>query len=135
MKNAELPPEAANPFFTDVFEAGVKNAKFGEPFEFAPGIPRRILKFDGFLGPVMEDGRRKIYSSSLLEDGYEISETAILTRRRLSESRTEGLLRDVVWVDADSDILYFSRRARPARDSIGGNGFPAPGTQTVLGGP
>ena len=38
-------------------------------------------------------------------------------------NETDGLKRDVVWVDADAVIFYFSTRPRPTRDPDGGS-FP-----------
>ena len=88
----------------------------------SPEIPR-MLKFEGYRGQLL-DGRRKIYTSSILNDGVEVPEAAILACRSLPTSDTEPLPRDVVWVDANADIIYFTRRRRADRDPDGGTGFP-----------
>ena len=70
------------------------------------------------------EGRRRIYTSSTLEEGVEIFETDIRNFRRLPKSKVDGLQYDVVWVDVDADIISFRRWRTSGRDPLGGNPDP-----------
>ena len=91
------------------------------PTESPGGKP--LQRFAGFLGNVMSDGRRKVFTTARLDEGVEVPQAAIRAYSESPENETDGLKRDVVWVDADADIFYFSTRPRPRRDSQGGS-FP-----------
>jgi hypothetical protein len=71
----------------------------------------------------MADNRRKIYTTSRLDEGVEVPVFAIRVHGQSPQDETDGLIRDVIWVDFDADIFYFSRRPRLNRDPDGG-GFP-----------
>jgi hypothetical protein len=125
----QIPTEEANPFLEELRHTIGQSAYVSQRFAVGDvNIEQQLRRFVGILDYLMPDGRRKIYTSSLLDEGVEIFDSAIRFYRHLPPSKEDGLEYDVVWVDADTDIIYFTRRRKPNRDPEGG-GFPPPPPQ------
>ena len=119
----ELRPDA-NPFVERIYPSVDGAAHRIESGISSSGAGKPLRRFVGFLGKVMDDGRRKVYTTSGLDEGVEVPNETIRVLLASPENETDGLKRDVVWVDTDADIFYFSTRPRASRDPSGGEGFP-----------
>jgi hypothetical protein len=123
MAEPKRPPVDANEF---VAEAHHVRDDYTARTEFESANGRRgkaLRRFVGFRGKVMGDGRRKIYFNSDLDRGAEVPDDAIRVYRPAPADKTDGLVRDIIWVDTDADVFYFSRSPRSGRDPIGGDGL------------
>jgi len=91
-------------------------------------LPAKLLSFVGFIEELHIDPRVwRIYTCLDLKDGVDVFEDDVLHHERLAPDLRDGLRRDVVVVDGDADVIYWSRTPpRTIREPGGGNGFPYP---------
>jgi len=115
------------------FESGslLGGVGFGEASAGAGGfrrLPRQLLNFVGFVDKLpIEPSVLRIYTCLDLKNGVDVLEDDVLHRERLEPDPRDGQRRDVVFVDFDADVIYWSRTPpRTIREPGGGNGFPYP---------
>jgi len=85
MVEPQLPPPKANTFIQQV--SGKTVPARGPSVSNANGSGKGFQRIIGILDEVTQEGRRKIYTSSSLDEGVEIWEDDIRNFRRLPKSQ------------------------------------------------
>ena len=123
MTPTNLPPPEANKFLQEVHgsDASLAPSPQVQPENQVSSSGKGLRRIIGILDRLTDEGRRRIYTSSSLDEGMEIFAADIRNFRKLPKSKMDGLEYDVVWIDADADVISFRRRRRSDRDPEGGN--------------
>jgi hypothetical protein len=88
------------------------------------GLPPRVRKLKGFLGPRSDDGRRTLYTTDALDEGVYVREVDVLRYSKASRD-ADGLKRDVLVVPQDAVIVrwFVEEQRQDSRRRRGGDGI------------
>jgi len=112
--------EEANPYIA------AATAKLGSRLGADGGGERKKLrKLVGYLDAEDATGTRRLYFTHELDCGVDIPVTDIVYGKRLPARRSDGLMRDFVFVGPGAALLFWSTQPLESTDPKGGNGFVA----------